>query len=359
MNTQLASWTQLRHDNLLYAKQSYSGGVSCSNPDAYLEPIPEFYAAVLDMANFTSGELMPYLSSSGNDDNLKYIKEKLKLYLERLITHTEKLKIIAEKELNREEISDEEMLFLRSVYSYKIVGCGEYDHEGWFSDLFYHEDDDAQKPDYLVADVHTAPTDAEGNMVGWVVHVGTGDINLGVFVTENTNGELTAYAGPVMSYHENVSTNFKRYTDEEWEQGIFKSENTTRPEFVNLYLANKNGEGRGSGSLPVSLPVGVDEPNDSPVPTLDISSWPNPFTEYTVISFPVSSANSMSEAEVSIYNNNMQMLKTIYTGKPQQGNYSVKWDGTDNAARKVPSGIYYVKVTINGMAYTHKIIIVR
>ncbi len=27
MNTQLAGWAQLRHDNLLYAKQSYTGGI--------------------------------------------------------------------------------------------------------------------------------------------------------------------------------------------------------------------------------------------------------------------------------------------------------------------------------------------
>ena len=27
LNTQLSSWAQLRHDNLLYAKQSYTGGV--------------------------------------------------------------------------------------------------------------------------------------------------------------------------------------------------------------------------------------------------------------------------------------------------------------------------------------------
>lgn len=44
MNTQLASWTELRHDNLLYAKQSYTGGSICSYPYSYIEPFPDFYA---------------------------------------------------------------------------------------------------------------------------------------------------------------------------------------------------------------------------------------------------------------------------------------------------------------------------
>jgi hypothetical protein len=43
INTQLASWSHLRHDNLLYAKQSYTGGTGCSYPYSYIEPYPEFY----------------------------------------------------------------------------------------------------------------------------------------------------------------------------------------------------------------------------------------------------------------------------------------------------------------------------
>jgi hypothetical protein len=34
-NTQLDSWAQLRHDTLLYAKQSYTGINGCEFPDAY------------------------------------------------------------------------------------------------------------------------------------------------------------------------------------------------------------------------------------------------------------------------------------------------------------------------------------
>ncbi|MGB1014991.1 MAG: DUF3160 domain-containing protein, partial [Nannocystaceae bacterium] len=43
LNTQSASWSELRHDTLLYVKQSYSGGDGCEYPEAYVEPEPEFY----------------------------------------------------------------------------------------------------------------------------------------------------------------------------------------------------------------------------------------------------------------------------------------------------------------------------
>ncbi|TNE35102.1 DUF3160 domain-containing protein, partial [bacterium] len=42
MNTQLASWAELRHDFLLYAKQPYTASIyGCCTPDAFLEPVPE------------------------------------------------------------------------------------------------------------------------------------------------------------------------------------------------------------------------------------------------------------------------------------------------------------------------------
>ena len=59
MNTQLASWTELRHDNLLYAKQSYTGGTICSYPYSFVEPFPEFYSTL----NAYSTEAYNYFTS--------------------------------------------------------------------------------------------------------------------------------------------------------------------------------------------------------------------------------------------------------------------------------------------------------
>jgi|CZKU01.1.fsa_nt_gi hypothetical protein len=44
LNTQLASWAELRHDAILYAEQSYTTSqIICSFPDAYVDPYPLFY----------------------------------------------------------------------------------------------------------------------------------------------------------------------------------------------------------------------------------------------------------------------------------------------------------------------------
>ena len=151
MNTQLASWAQLRHDNLLYAKQSYTGGATCSYPYAYVEPIPQFYLAVKKFAN--SAET--YFSSMSDAEGVVY-------YFHKTASICDTLYSIAEKELEKEELSDAERLFLsKTLYEVGICGAA---YDGWYTDLFFLGNDEVQNENLIVADVHTAPTDAAGNI---------------------------------------------------------------------------------------------------------------------------------------------------------------------------------------------------
>jgi len=49
LNAALASWTELRHDTILYAKQSYTPVETSLPPSVpgYVEPVPEFYGRLL------------------------------------------------------------------------------------------------------------------------------------------------------------------------------------------------------------------------------------------------------------------------------------------------------------------------
>jgi hypothetical protein len=48
--TSLGTWTELRHDTVLYAKQSYSGYFSPANPPpGYVEPVPRVYARLASL----------------------------------------------------------------------------------------------------------------------------------------------------------------------------------------------------------------------------------------------------------------------------------------------------------------------
>jgi hypothetical protein len=335
MNTQLASWAQLRHDNLLYAKQSYTGGVGCSYPKGYVEPIPAFYEAVATYAG-RGEEIFVGMGETLIAD-----------YFANLAETSGILKEIARKELEREALSDEEETFLQTMLSQKSVGCGEIVYDGWYPGLFFGDDGKGVvKQDLVVADVHTAPTDADGNIVGWVVHVGTGPINMAVVVCDDDEDGGTAYVGPVMSYHEHVTTNFQRLTDEDWADSYLE-EHSIRPALTNLYLADKQGGPRGEVVTLKTEVSSVDEPTTGAAATaLNVRLFPNPFGATTTISFTVPPALAGENAVVTIHDVTGRPVTELLSRTLPAGNFMTRWDGTTSDGAKVANGTYYYTVSV-------------
>lgn len=225
---QLASWAELRHDNLLYAKQSYTGIPVCEFPDGYVEPIPALWHALAAFAN-RGAALMADLglatsSSSG-----------AAAYFTSLAATTTMLEAMALAQQTGTPFTAEQMAFLNQAVVYKTesVGCTSMKRPaGWYPNLFYTRDS-ADKQDTVVADVHTQPADEAGNMVGKVLHVGTGFPRLMV-VTFDTCSGPRAYAGVVSAYHETVTTSFQRLTDEQWTSQLSASPPAEAPWVADL-----------------------------------------------------------------------------------------------------------------------------
>ncbi|MBI5475662.1 MAG: DUF3160 domain-containing protein [Ignavibacteriales bacterium] len=338
INTQLASWTELRHDNLLYAKQSYTGGAVCSFPYTYVEPNPYFYNAVKRFAEKARTKIQTFSFP------YSYTRDIIVSYYNNMYSVMDTLETIAINELSSTPFSEHELSFLRRVLTSEF-GCVPT-YGGWYPQLFYGEEGQGGvfcKKDYLVADVHTAPTDAAGYPVGWVLHAGTGKINTGLFIATQPVGRVTAFVGPVSSYHEYLSTNFLRLSDEEWIYSYLLQSN--RPPFVNLYLADSTGS---------KLPTGTNlftSVNNNSTPNLPQYAnlkpcYPNPFNSSTIINFSIPSSMTNSVIELTIYNINGQIVKSLLKETLPSGNYLMRWDATDDRGRIVPTGTYFYKLKI-------------
>lgn len=236
MNSQLSSWAQLRHDNLLYAKQSYTAGATCSYPYGYVDPFPEFYGRIISFA----GKAISVFN------NMNYQNQSIINYFEKLKSVCEKLKSISEKELSGLDISDDEKTFISQILTIKIM-CGSQ-FEGWYPGIFYKGESSLTKSDLIIADVHTAPTDEDGNIVGWIKHAATGNLNMAIVVAKNYSNELTAFIGPVLSYNDYTTTSFLRLSDEEW-AALYNKGLIPKPDFTNLYMTGPKGELKTGGQL--------------------------------------------------------------------------------------------------------------
>lgn len=243
LNTQLTSWSQLRHDNILYGKQSYTGGTACSYPYTYIEPYPDFYRMLKVFSEEAAAFFERVLGSESFESRDRIIH-----FYRRYGSIMENFQEIARKELDRVPLDEQEVVFLKTMINgYMASGPS---INGWYTDLYFNE----QKGltwDFTVADVHTQPTDESGNVVGRVLHVGNGLINLGVFLAENPcdPGHLMAFTGPVSSFHQLVTEQFKRLTDQEWESVFFGGDGPypQRPDWVASYLLDVEGRERSGG----------------------------------------------------------------------------------------------------------------
>ncbi len=352
LNTQLSSWTELRHDNLLYAKQSYTGVPICSYPYSYVEPFPELYQAMIDIGsagyNYFQGFDIP-----------SEIKFYMLQYFSSLQTISDTLKIISEKELNNTPLTIDETDFLQNMM-FEVQTYTGTQYDGWYPRLFYNElaseYEKLMGEDFVVADIHTTPSDCGGGMMGWVKHVGTGPVDVGVFIANIPGGDECAFIGPVLSYHDYTTDNWLRLTDEEWASDYLFS--ATRPDWVNIYLADSLGESRGEGS---SLITSVENDNNPIIPESQIllGNYPNPFNPSTIIHFTIPRDLTNSKTTLKIYDVQGRLVKTLVDEVLSSGNYLSKWDATNESGNKTTSGVYFYSLKVGERVVSKKMILLR
>jgi hypothetical protein len=232
LQTQLGSWAELRHDTILYAKQSYTVSVVCEYPTGYVEPYPQFYAQVRYFAEEAARLLGGADFLSNNVEKLREltsVKEKQVAFLKKMAERLGQLEALAEKELAAQPFTQEEQAFLKKTIDIRGGGSGPPTYSGWYGDLFYAPfgsgGREAAKWDPTVADVHT---DANS---GSVLEVAVGDVNFVVAAIDNQNDRLV-YVGPVFSYYEFQQPMTKRLTDQDWQQLIANNQLPSRPEWT-------------------------------------------------------------------------------------------------------------------------------
>jgi hypothetical protein len=211
LNAALASWTELRHDTILYAKQPYfppppyAGHTSL----CYVEPIPEFFARLLALTRMTSKGL----------SDLAVLSEQAR---ERLASFEEILTRLIEittKELTNQPLSWQDHSFL-DYLAEKLEDLMVYDDNApWWETTGLKTT--------LVADVHTCGGDEDK-----VLEEAVGKVNLIVVACPQPDGSVFLAAGPVLSYYEFKHPMADRLTDEQWREMLDSPDKPERPSWV-------------------------------------------------------------------------------------------------------------------------------
>jgi len=97
---------------------------------------------------------------------------------------------------------------------------------------------------------------------------------------------------------------------------------------------------------------------------LMLSSYPNPFSSSTTISFNIHRRDAKN-AEIKIYNVKGQLVKCLECGEslstkaPMYRDYSINWDGKDEDGKEMPNGIYFCRLSSGDKSAVKKMLLLR
>ena len=236
LNTALASWAELKHDAILYAKQPMLAECGDGGPEppvvkGYVEPNVKFWEKAIALVTRMDKVLTTY--------NLQ--TEKAKAVYERIKEMAEFCRDISKKELNGGKITDEEYNQIEIIgstvenISLELVSEDNEMLQGW-SDVV-----STDKKVAVVADVFTASGENVAINDKCVLYEGVGPA-YEIYVVVEIDGSLYLTRGAVLSYREFTRLlSDPRMTDEEWQEELKKSPTGGTPSWMNEIIAPVKG----------------------------------------------------------------------------------------------------------------------
>ncbi|MBN2082910.1 DUF3160 domain-containing protein [bacterium] len=224
LQTALGSWTELKHDTILYAKQCYPAAGAAPPPEEiiwnYVEPNPLAYARLYALADLTQTGLAERdLLTETIGELLDSLKSKLVF-----------LQGIAELELAGGQISEDDNWQLK-YYGYWLSNIIEKSGDVAEPLDEYAMPEEGDEPAAIIADVCTDVN------TGMTLDVATGRIFKIVVVTPDGYGGLQAAEGGVYSYYEFTWPLSDRLTDERWREMVENDQEPDRPAWTKAFIA--------------------------------------------------------------------------------------------------------------------------
>jgi hypothetical protein len=216
LNTALASWAELRHDTILYAKQSTTPVVTTvigvpinppPPPPGYVEPVPEVYERLRALTSLTHTGLA----------NLNVLNADMTNRLAGIESVLARLRDISVEELQGQAVSDSDNTFITTFYA-TLAG---------FCDSSFGPQSEATT---MVADVHT---DANTQQV---LEEGVGYVKLVVAACSVPQQGTFLAAGPVFSGYEFKWPMSDRLTDSEWTNLLAGAEAPALPDWTASFM---------------------------------------------------------------------------------------------------------------------------
>lgn len=125
-----------------------------------------------------------------------------------------------------------------------------------------------------------------------------------------------------------------------------------------LYSVEMDGQMETYGPVSVTIPNG--NPGTPIIPIANVTgianTFPNPFEADLNVYYSLQKAGFV---EMVVANVKGQTVRKLFADNKSEGVYSYKWDARDNSGKSCPSGMYFVRMTVNNKTYSQKVYLVK
>ncbi len=105
--------------------------------------------------------------------------------------------------------------------------------------------------------------------------------------------------------------------------------------------------------------IGVaDDNREQGIPILGVIVYPNPFSTKVIIELTTQDSESKN-SQIFIYDLSGRLVKTMWNKGITRAKFTTEWDGRNNFGKKVPVGVYFLKVTAGEYTEIKKLLKMR
>ena len=103
-------------------------------------------------------------------------------------------------------------------------------------------------------------------------------------------------------------------------------------------------------------PVGIYEYKKPQKAAIALKTEPNPFKHKTTIYYALEKPGMVS---LKVYDQTGRLVRILESGIQQARNYTAIWDGCDETRKRLPTGIYFIRLNAGDITSTKKVILIR
>jgi len=85
-------------------------------------------------------------------------------------------------------------------------------------------------------------------------------------------------------------------------------------------------------------------------------NYPNPFNPSTIVPYSLAERTNV---ELTVFDIHGRLVKRLAAGLRNAGAHTAVWDGMDDRGMSVPAGLYYARLTADGIIFTQPMVLTK